>query len=130
MSAPGMSAPGKDKPLKDDECVISADKKNSIQARRRNLPTLPVAPKRPMRVEHEYGRCGAWAYMAALDVHHARVFGRCETTTGIAPFDRLVEQVMTRPPTTTPGVSFGSSTTEVPIAEKLPSPDSSSSSRV
>ncbi len=27
-----------------------------------------------------------------------RVFGRCETTTGIAPFDRLVEQVMTRPP--------------------------------
>jgi hypothetical protein len=33
-----------------------------------------------------------------LDVHHARVFGRCETSTGIAPFDRLVEQVMTRPP--------------------------------
>ena len=51
-----------------------------------------------MRVEHEYGRCGAWAYLAALDVHHARVFGRCESTTGIAPFHRLVEQVMTRPP--------------------------------
>jgi hypothetical protein len=29
-----------------------------------------------MRVEHEYGRCGAWAYIAALDVHRARVFGR------------------------------------------------------
>ena len=26
------------------------------------------------------------------------VFGRCETKNGIAPFDRLVEQVMTRPP--------------------------------
>jgi hypothetical protein len=26
------------------------------------------------------------------------VFGRCETQNGIAPFDRLVEQVMTRPP--------------------------------
>jgi hypothetical protein len=51
-----------------------------------------------MRVEHEYARCGAWAYIAAMDVHRARVFGRCETTTGIAPFDRLVEQVMTRPP--------------------------------
>ena len=39
------------------------------------------------------------AYLAALDVHHARIFGRCdEETTGIAPFDRLVEQVMTRPP--------------------------------
>ena len=51
-----------------------------------------------MRVEHEYARCGAWAYIAALDVHHARVFGRCEATTGIAAFDCLVEQVMTRPP--------------------------------
>ena len=26
------------------------------------------------------------------------VFGRCETTTGIAPFERLVEQVMSQPP--------------------------------
>jgi hypothetical protein len=51
-----------------------------------------------MLVEHEYARCGAWAYLAALDVHHARVFGRCESTTGIGPFDRLAEQVMTRPP--------------------------------
>ncbi|MBK5290608.1 MAG: hypothetical protein JJE04_02805 [Acidobacteriia bacterium] len=77
--------------LKNDEFVISADKKTSIQARRWKHPTLPAAPKLPMRVEHEYQRCGAWAYIAALDVHHARVFGRCETTTGIAPFDRLVE---------------------------------------
>jgi hypothetical protein len=37
-------------------------------------------------------------YIAALDVHHARIFGRCEAKNGIAPFDRLVEQVMTRPP--------------------------------
>ena len=51
-----------------------------------------------MRVEHEVWRCGAFAYLAALDVHHARVFGRCEPQNGIGPFDRLVEQVMTRPP--------------------------------
>ena len=88
----------KGKPLKSDEFVISADEKTSIQARRRKHPTLPAAPKCGMRVEHEYHRCGAWAYIAALDVHHARIFGRCETTTGIAPCDRLVEQVMTRPP--------------------------------
>jgi len=49
-----------------------------------------------MRVEHEYKRGGAWVYIAALDVHHARLFGRCESKNGIAPFDRLVEQVMTR----------------------------------
>ena len=51
-----------------------------------------------MRVEHEYTRGGAWAYLAALDVHRAKLFGRCEQTTGIEPFQRLVTQVMTQPP--------------------------------
>jgi hypothetical protein len=51
-----------------------------------------------MRVEHEYTRGGALAYMAAWDVHRGRVFGRCEATTGIAAFGRLVEQVMTVEP--------------------------------
>lgn len=84
--------------LKEDEFVISADEKTSIQARRRKHATQTCRPRTPSRVEHEYSRCGAWAYMAALDVHHAKVFGRCESKNGIAPFDRLVEQVMTRPP--------------------------------
>ena len=84
--------------LQDDEFVISADEKTSIQARRRKHPTRACRPASPMRVEHEYQRCGAWAYLAALDVHQARVFGRCEAKNGMAPFDRLVEQVMTRPP--------------------------------
>jgi hypothetical protein len=30
----------------------------------------------------------------AWDVHRARLFGRCERKTGIAPFERLVAQVM------------------------------------
>ena len=60
--------------------------------------TRACRPRTAMRVDHEYFRCGAWAYIAALDVHHARVFGRCEAKNGIAPFDRLLEQVMTRPP--------------------------------
>jgi hypothetical protein len=47
-----------------------------------------------MRVEHEYERGGALAYLAAWDVHQARLFGRCEPSTGIQPFGRLVEQVM------------------------------------
>ena len=51
-----------------------------------------------MRVEHEYVRRGAWAYLAALHVHRAKVFGRCERKTGIAPFERLVEQVMRQSP--------------------------------
>ena len=51
-----------------------------------------------MRVEHEYERGGALAYLAAWDVHRARLFGRCEPTTGIEPFGRLVAQVMTVEP--------------------------------
>jgi len=41
---------------------------------------------------------GALAYLAAWDVHQAKVHGRCELTTGIEPFGRLVEQVMTVEP--------------------------------
>lgn len=83
--------------LREDEFVISTDEKTSIQARLRIHPSLPTAPGKSMRVEHEYTRGGAWAYLAALDVHRAKVFGRCEPTTGIAPFERLVEQVMSIP---------------------------------
>ena len=51
-----------------------------------------------MRVEHEYERRGALQYLAAYDVHHARVIGRLEPKTGIKPFARLVAQVMTTEP--------------------------------
>jgi hypothetical protein len=85
-------------PLRCDEYVISADEKTSIQARIRKHPTTPAAPRRPARVEHEYRRGGCLAYLAAWDVHRAQVFGRCEPTTGIDPFDRLVAQVMTSQP--------------------------------
>jgi hypothetical protein len=84
--------------LRADEFVLSADEKTSIQARIRKHSTVPPSAGQPMRVEHEYGRGGAWAYLAALDVHRAKVFGRCEQTTGIEPFSRLVSQVMTEPP--------------------------------
>jgi hypothetical protein len=51
-----------------------------------------------MRVNHEYKRGGALSYLAAYDVHRARVFGRCAPSTGIVPFMALVEQVMTVEP--------------------------------
>ena len=84
--------------LRKDEFVISADEKTSIQARIRLHETEIVADGRGQRVEHEYKRGGAWAYMAALDVHRARVFGRVEKSNGIEPFQRLVRQVMTHEP--------------------------------
>jgi hypothetical protein len=80
------------------DCILSADEKTSIQARCRRHATLPPSSGQPMRVEHEYRRRGAWAYLAAWDVRRAKVFGRCERCTGIASFDRLVAQVMSREP--------------------------------
>ncbi len=84
--------------LSDDEFVVCADEKTSVQARCRCHPTLPPGRARLMRVEHEYERGGALAYLAAYDVHRAHVKGRCEETTGIVPFGRPVEQVMTAEP--------------------------------
>ena len=41
---------------------------------------------------------GAWSYLAAWDVHRAKLFGRCEKKTGIAPTDRLIAEVMSQEP--------------------------------
>lgn len=85
-------------PLLPTDFVISADEKTSVQARRRKQPTLPGASGRPTRVEHEYFREGAWTYLAAWDVHRAKLFGRCEKKNGIAPTDRLMAEVMNQEP--------------------------------
>jgi transposase len=85
-------------PLGDGEYVISSDEKTSIQARCRCHPALPPGVSRTMRVNHEYDRGGALAYLAAYDVHQAHVIGLCSDTTGIAPFTELVDEVMTQEP--------------------------------
>jgi hypothetical protein len=84
--------------------VVCADEKPSIQARARILEPLPPEPgSRGQRVEHTYKRRGALTYLAALDIgrrghRRPRVFGRSEARGGIAPFDRLVWQAMTKEP--------------------------------
>lgn len=81
-----------------DEFVISADEKTQIQIRAPRHETTPPGPGRAMRVEHEYRRHGVCAYLAAWDVHHARLFGRVEDKISIVAFDALVASVMERPP--------------------------------
>jgi hypothetical protein len=81
-----------------NEYVICADEKTSIQARIRKHPTKPPGQGRPMRVEHEYKRGGAFTYLAAWDARRARLFGHCAPKSGIEPFDRLVARVMSREP--------------------------------
>ena len=80
--------------------VISADEKSQLQALLGRHDPVAPAPGRPGLTEFEYERLGTLAYLAALDVHDPKrgLFGRCEAKTGIEPFGRLVEQVMSAEP--------------------------------
>jgi transposase len=84
-------------PLGPGDRILSFDAKPSIQARGRIHATLPAAPGRPARVEHEYVRHGALALLAGLDVHTGKVFASTPPATGIIPFMDLVGQVIARP---------------------------------
>jgi transposase len=84
--------------LGEDEYVLSADEKSQLQALRRRHPGLQPGPGRARRVEFEYSRGGTLAYMAAYDVHHAKVFGQIAPKTGIEPFTDLVAEVMATEP--------------------------------
>jgi hypothetical protein len=86
------------KPLGARDYVISSDEKTSIQARHRLAPTTAPMAGRVGRVEHEYERKGALAYMAAWDVRRGKLFGLCRQTTGIDSFHDLVDLVMKQQP--------------------------------
>ena len=81
-----------------NEYIISADEKTSIQARRRLAQSIAPKPRRAGRIEHEYERKGALAYLAAWDVRCAKVFGICRQSTGIESFHELVDLGMTQAP--------------------------------
>ena len=64
-------------------------------------PTLTSGKARMRRVNYDYHRRGAIAYLSAFGrLHSPQVYGRRAdtTTTGIAPFAGLVEQVMIEEP--------------------------------
>jgi transposase len=84
-------------PLGPGDRILSFDAKPQINARSRLHPTLPAAPGRPVRYEHEYRRKGSLSLLAGLDVHTGQVFASTPLTTGIKPFMDLAGQVMARP---------------------------------
>jgi hypothetical protein len=57
-----------------DDLLIST---NRSQSEERSPQYRAPTPGRPIYVEHEYARTGACAYIAAWDVHRAKLFGRC-----------------------------------------------------
>lgn len=81
-----------------EDFVLSADEKTQLQIRERRHRILSPRPGQPMRVEHEYRRHGTCAYLAAWDVHRARLFGRVVDRATIAAFDPFVGEVMATEP--------------------------------
>lgn len=88
------------RPLRDDEVVLCVDEKTSLQPRPRKSPTLAAQPKRPVRVEHEYGRCGALNLFAAFDTRTGKVYGRTAERKRQVEFIAFLEQLDREIPTT------------------------------
>ena len=84
-------------PLGSKDYILSADEKTSIQARIRCHSSLPPAPAdRP--ISRTNTSAAAPCNICRLDVRRGYVMGRCESKTGIAPFGRLVDQVLAEEP--------------------------------
>lgn len=86
------------KPLGPRDFVLSADEKTQIQLITPRDPIAPATAGRAMRVSSDYSRHGTCAYLAAWDVHRAKLFGRVISKISIPAFDALVASVMTRSP--------------------------------
>lgn len=73
--------------------VLCVDEKTRLQPRPRKAPTLGAQPERPVRVEHEYGRCGALHLFAAFDTRTGTVDGRTAERTRQVEFIAFLEQL-------------------------------------
>ena len=81
------------RPLRPDEMVLCVDEKTSLQPRPRKSLTLAAQPDRPVRVEHEYGRCGALNLFAAFDTRSGKVYGRTAERKRQVEFIAFLEQL-------------------------------------
>ena len=68
-------ADGYTRDLAPHDMVLCRDEKTTGQPRPRKAATQPARRGRPVRVEHAYGRCGAWNRFAAFDTRTGRVYG-------------------------------------------------------
>lgn len=85
-------------PLGPRDFVLSADEKTQIQLITPRHPITSPMPRHPMRVSADYRRHGTCAYLAAWDVHRAKLFGQVVSKISIDAFDALVADVMRRAP--------------------------------
>lgn len=81
------------RPLGPHEVVLCVDEKTNLQPRPRKAPTKAAAPGQPVRVEHEYGRCGALNLFAAFDTRTGKVYGRTAERKRQEEFIAFLEQL-------------------------------------
>ena len=81
------------RPLAQDEVVLSEDEKTSLQPRPRKAVTLPAGPLQPIRVEHEYTRCGAWNLFSVINTRTGKVSARCARRKRQSEFIGFLEQL-------------------------------------
>lgn len=75
------------------ERVLSVDEKTSLQPRPRTNITRPAMPEVPVRLEHEYRRCGAVQLIAAFDTRSGTVIGVCRRRKRQVDFIELLEVI-------------------------------------
>jgi transposase len=81
------------RPLLSWERVLCLDEMTSLQPRPRKSPTLPACPELPVRVEHEYQRCGTLNLLAAFDTRSGQVVGVTAERKRQIEFIQLLERL-------------------------------------
>ena len=85
-------------PLGRRDFVLRPTRKPASRPARRSIVVPASTGIVATCIEHEYCVPAHCAYLAAWDVHRARLFGRCERKNSVAAFHRLVGQVMGQEP--------------------------------
>jgi len=75
------------------ERVLSVDEKTSLQPRTRKAATRAARPATPVRLEHEYRRCGALQLFAAFDTRSGKVIGVCRPRKRQEDFIELLTEI-------------------------------------
>jgi len=79
--------------LEPHERVFSVDEKTSLQPRTRKVATRAARPSVPVRLEHEYQRCGALQLFAAFDTRSGNVIGVCRPRKRQEDFIELLVEI-------------------------------------
>jgi transposase len=81
------------RPLAEEEVVLSADEKTSLQPRPRKASSRPAQPGQRVRVEHAYTRCGALNLFSAINTRTGKVSGRTARRKRQREFIAFLEQL-------------------------------------